>query len=250
MTAPTTETNLVNFAMQSWPQALALLAALFLCSLIGLERELRQKAAGLRTHTLVGLGAALFMVVSKYGFGDVTGQESVAFGPSRVAAQIVSGIGFIGGGLIFVRRDMVRGLTTAAVVWVSAAVGTACGAGLWLVGAFVTAAHFLVVYGYPPLLRRLSRFVSRTSQLQLRYTDGGGALRAILATATGHGFTVLHVSTERETQPDQGPGEPTSIRLTLNVQGKGDINELAAALSESGGVRSVRMGTAEPEEEV
>ena len=97
-----------------------LLLAMVLSAAIGLERGLRNKSAGLRTHTLVGVGAALFMLVSKYGFENVPG--NVSLDPSRVAAQIVSGIGFIGGGLIFVRRDAVRGLTTAAVVWVTAAV--------------------------------------------------------------------------------------------------------------------------------
>ena len=83
--------------------------AFVLSSLIGLEREVRQKAAGLRTHTLVGVGSALFVIVSKYGFTDVLDPNLTAFDPSRVAAQVVSGIGFIGGGLIFVRGDLVRG---------------------------------------------------------------------------------------------------------------------------------------------
>jgi putative Mg2+ transporter-C (MgtC) family protein len=87
--------------------------ALALSSVIGLERELRQKSAGLRTYAVVGTGVALFMLVSSYGFADTLGRN-VTFDPSRVAAQIVSGIGFIGGGLIFVRRDDVKGLTTAA----------------------------------------------------------------------------------------------------------------------------------------
>ena len=92
--------------------------------------ELRQRSAGPRTHTLVGVGAAAVMLVSKYGFGDVLANGQVVLDPSRVAAQIVSGIGFIGGGLIFVRQDAVRGLTTAAVVWITAAVGMAAGADL------------------------------------------------------------------------------------------------------------------------
>jgi putative Mg2+ transporter-C (MgtC) family protein len=94
--------------------------------LIGLEREIRHKSAGLRTHTLVGFAAALIMLVSKYGFGDVLAANIVVLDPSRVAAQIVTGIGFIGGGLIFVRRDSGRGLTTAAIVWLTTAVGMAC----------------------------------------------------------------------------------------------------------------------------
>ncbi|HET8560058.1 MAG TPA: MgtC/SapB family protein, partial [Marmoricola sp.] len=95
---------------QGWPQVADLFLALVLSTGIGLERELRQKSAGMRTHTLVGLGAALMMLVSKYGFTDVLG-NGVSLDPSRVAAQIVSGIGFIGGGLIFVHRGAVSGLT-------------------------------------------------------------------------------------------------------------------------------------------
>src|ERR1700754_1098646 len=117
---------------QGWPQIGELGAALVLCSLIGLERQLRQKSAGLRTHTLVGVGSALFMLISKYGFTDVLVRGEIVLDPSRVAAQIVSGIGFVGGGLIFVRRDVVRGLTTAATGWLTAAGGMACGGGLWL----------------------------------------------------------------------------------------------------------------------
>ena len=105
-----------------------LAVALGLASLIGLEREYRQKSVGLRTNALVGLGAALFMVISKYGFFDVL-EQGIRFDPSRIAAQVVTGIGFIGGGIIFVRRSDVRGLTTAAGVWLTAAVGMAARGG-------------------------------------------------------------------------------------------------------------------------
>ncbi|MGB8521113.1 MAG: MgtC/SapB family protein [Candidatus Tumulicola sp.] len=115
---------------QGWFQIADLGLALALSSLIGLEREHRQKSAGLRTYTLVGFAAALIMLVSKYGFSDVIENGRVVLDPSRVAAQIVTGIGFIGGGVIFMKRDVVRGLTTAAIVWLTAAVGMACGAGL------------------------------------------------------------------------------------------------------------------------
>ena len=108
---------------EGWRQAGELGLAFGLSAVIGLEREIRQKNAGLRTHILVGVGAALFMLVSKYGFTDVQARGLVVVDPSRVAAQIVSGVGFLGAGLIFVRRDAVRGLTTAAGIWVTAAVG-------------------------------------------------------------------------------------------------------------------------------
>ncbi|MFC6932417.1 MgtC/SapB family protein [Actinomadura yumaensis] len=174
---------------QGWTQLGELLLALVLSAAIGLERGLRNKSAGLRTHTLVGVGAALFMLVSKYGFDNVPGQN-VAFDPSRVAAQIVSGIGFIGGGLIFVRRDAVRGLTTAAVVWVTAAVGMAAGGGLPVLAVAVTAGHFLVVYGLSWLARSLplGRFRRPdTHRVRLVYRDGRGALRRTLMECTGRG---------------------------------------------------------------
>jgi len=112
---------------QSWVQLAELALAFILSASIGLEREIRQKSAGLRTYTLVGFSSALVMLVSKYGFTDILESGRVVLDPSRIAAQIVSGIGFIGGGLIFVRKDIVRGLTTAAIVWLTAAVGMACG---------------------------------------------------------------------------------------------------------------------------
>src|ERR1700742_5083242 len=100
--------------MSEWDLIWRLGLALALSASIGLDRELRQKSAGLRTYTLVGVGSALFMLISKYGFYDVLVPNEIVLDPSRVAAQIVSGSGFLGAGLIFVRRDSVRGLTTAA----------------------------------------------------------------------------------------------------------------------------------------
>ncbi|RJE22120.1 MgtC family, partial [Aspergillus sclerotialis] len=112
---------------QNWPQICQLLLSVGLSAIIGIERQLRHKSAGLRTNTLVGTGSALFMLMSKFGFGDVL-SHYVVLDPSRIAAQIVSGIGFVGGGIIFKQQSEVRGLTTAAAVWLTAAVGSACGA--------------------------------------------------------------------------------------------------------------------------
>lgn len=97
--------------------------------LIGSERKNRNKSAGIRTHVIVALGAALIMIVSKYGFMDVEKADA-----ARVAAQVVSGIGFLGAGVIFVRNNLVNGLTTAAGIWATAGVGLALGAGMYVVG--------------------------------------------------------------------------------------------------------------------
>src|ERR1700744_5472128 len=123
--------GLFGLTGQGWLQLEEPGLAFVLSALVGLEREIRQKSAGLRTYTLVGVSAALFMLISKYGFMNVLENGRVFVDPSRVAAQIVSGIGFIGGGVIFMRRDVVRGLTTAAAVWLTAAprMGRGAGAG-------------------------------------------------------------------------------------------------------------------------
>jgi len=115
---------------QGTKQFLELGSAFLPPAAIGLEREIRHKSAGLRTYTVVGTTAALFLLISKYGFSDVLQADRMALDPSRVAAQIVTGIGFIGAGLIFVESDRVTGLTTAATVWLVTGMGMACGAGL------------------------------------------------------------------------------------------------------------------------
>lgn len=117
-----------------WPQTLVRLAvAAGLGAVIGLERELDEKAAGLRTHMLVSMGSALFTMVGAYGFADIFSGNGrvVSYDPSRIAAQIVTGIGFLGAGVIFRQGFTVRGLTTAASLWVVAAIGMASGAGYW-----------------------------------------------------------------------------------------------------------------------
>jgi putative Mg2+ transporter-C (MgtC) family protein len=212
--------------------------ALLLSAAIGVEREIRQKSAGLRTYTLVGVGAALFMLVSKYAFTDVLIPNQVIADPSRVAAQIVSGIGFLGAGLIFVRRDAVRGLTTAAAVWVTAAVGAAAGGGLPLLAVLATAIYFLVALGFPVLTRHLPHSVSAVSTIRVRYPDGRGTLRDILRHVTERGFAVDELSTG---EVGQGvlDGGFRAVEVELQVHGRGTVHDLAASLSELPGVAAV-----------
>lgn len=108
-------------------------------AVIGYERKNRGKGAGIRTHTIVALASALMMIVSKYGFADLVDFPGVrGADPARIAAQVVSGVGFLGAGMIYFNRHLVKGLTTAAGVWATAGVGLAMGAGLYLVGMFAT----------------------------------------------------------------------------------------------------------------
>ncbi len=125
--------------MDFWDLCARLGCAALLGGAIGLERHWSDKAAGLRTHMLVSLGAALFMIVSAHGFDDVLSPSRVELDPSRVAAQVVSGIGFLGAGAILRRHEAVVGLTTAASIWAVAALGLAAGGGLYVAAAITTA---------------------------------------------------------------------------------------------------------------
>ncbi|CCY93342.1 MULTISPECIES: MgtC/SapB family protein [unclassified Phocaeicola] len=131
-----------------WDFALRLFVAGAMGVLIGLEREYRAKEAGYRTHFLVALGSALMMIVSQYGFMEVLKTDLIRVDPSRIAAQVVSGIGFIGAGTIILQKQIVRGLTTAAGIWATSGIGLAVGAGMYAIGI---AATFLVLLGLETL---------------------------------------------------------------------------------------------------
>lgn len=124
---------------------------------IGFERKLRLKEAGIRTHAIVAMGASLIMIVSKYGFSDIVNYDA-----SRVAAQIVSGIGFLGAGMIIYKREALRGLTTAAGIWTTAGIGMCIGSGLYLVAVVST---FVIILVQLLLHTRIKIFRSPESQL-------------------------------------------------------------------------------------
>ena len=137
--------------------------AAVLGGLIGLEREYRAKEAGFRTHFLVAMGSALFMIVSAYGFGEAMVSDLHRWDVSRVAAQVVSGIGFIGAGTIIFRKseNVVVGLTTAAGLWVTAAIGLACGGGLYVLSVGST---LLVLFGLEAFNFFLHKFDKRVKK--------------------------------------------------------------------------------------
>ncbi len=244
------------------PQLGELTLAFVLSALVGLEREVKQKSAGLRTYALVGVSAALFMIVSKHGFDTVLRPGLVVLDPSRVAAQVVSGIGFIGGGVIFMRRDVVRGLTTAASIWLTAALGMACGAGLPVLAVATTAGHFVIMLAFPRLVRRLPRWIGGrpqrvSTELRISYEDGRGLLRRILIVCTERRFAIDHVRIDRDqggaaeaaqdladvegVEPERAAGTGT-VGLYMQVKGKRPVSHLIAALADIDGVREV--GTA------
>jgi putative Mg2+ transporter-C (MgtC) family protein len=131
-----------------------LVLAAALGSVIGVERERLSWAAGLRTHMLVCVGSALIMIVSAFGFADILGTQNVVLDPSRMAAQVVSGIGFLGAGSILMRGEIVRGLTTAASLWSVAAIGLAVGGGMYTASIAATIIILIILAGIKPLERR------------------------------------------------------------------------------------------------
>lgn len=142
---------------------LRLFLSALLGSVIGFERERIEWAAGLRTHMLVCVGATLFMLVSAFGFADVLSNRNVILDPSRIAAQVVSGIGFLGAGTIIFRREVIRGLTTAASLWAVAAIGLSVGGGLYSAAISTTVLVLVILFGLKPIERRL--FASRRPQV-------------------------------------------------------------------------------------
>ncbi|MET3217214.1 UNVERIFIED_ORG: putative Mg2+ transporter-C (MgtC) family protein [Burkholderia territorii] len=159
-----------------------LLLAALLGSVIGLERERLNWAAGLRTHMLVCAGSALVMLVSTFGFEDVRG---VVLDPSRVAAQVVSGIGFLGAGSILLRGEVVRGLTTAASLWAVAGVGLAAGGGMVVASVGATAIVLAILAGVKPLERRF--IAQRQQRTLLLVAERGGLTLGTLHEALGPG---------------------------------------------------------------
>lgn len=160
---------------------LRLILAAALGSVIGFERERQSWAAGLRTHMLVCVSAALVMIVSQFGFSDVLGRPNVALDPSRIAAQVVSGIGFLGAGAILLRGEVIRGLTTAASVWSVAAVGLAVGAGLNTAAIAATIIILAILAGMKPIERRYIS-VRQRRRVSVRADRGSLTLDSLRAT--------------------------------------------------------------------
>jgi putative Mg2+ transporter-C (MgtC) family protein len=174
----------------------------------------------------------------------VLGLDNVSFDPSRVAAQIVSGIGFIGGGLIFVRRDAVRGLTTAATIWLTCAVGMACGGGLPVLALAVTALHFLVVRGYPLLTDRLVPGTAASAfELSMTYRTGTALLPQLMETCTRHGFRITQVRVDRL----PGQTDPAA-RVLLELEGSADTGRLTSELFQNEGVIDLAIASSADDE--
>jgi putative Mg2+ transporter-C (MgtC) family protein len=186
---------------------------------VGLERERLERAAGFRTHALVCLASALVMVVSIYGFPD-----SDALDPSRIAAQVVSGIGFLGAGVIIFRRNTVRGLTTAATLWSVSGVGLAVGAGLYIPATIGTLFMLLIQAGLRPVEAHFFGHEAQRQRLLIETHNASVLMSHIPAISARHGMRVQSLQFERDSD-----NQTDIVELTIRL---GKLDERFGVISD------------------
>ena len=219
----------------SWAEILGRVAlAAALGAVLGLERELRDREAGLRTHLLVSVGSALFTIVSAYGFKEflTSGANVVRADPTRIAAQIVTGIGFLGAGAIIRQGLAVRGLTTAATLWVVAAIGMASGAGYYSAAVITTGVALLALWPLRALAyRTVGRFRGDTGLLLVQLPAGQSPASVIDA---------IEAEARVETLEIRQEGDRRTLELTLDLPRAELAQKLVAKLADVDHVLEVR----------
>ncbi len=212
---------------------LRLLLAATLAGILGGERELTEQPAGFRTHILVGLGAALFAIISAYGFQSVVGAgpRQVRADPTRVASQIVVGIGFLGGGAIVKYGASIRGLTTAASLWVTAAVGTAVGLGVLLLGFVTTLITLVALVGLRPLRRIIRRRAAARDEFLVE-GDPSIDIQDLVTRLQGAGAQIMEVRVSDE-------GGERRVHLVVQPPADTSGSSLVAHLASAPNVRNV-----------
>lgn len=219
----------------SWPEVLGRLAlAAALGAILGFERELRDREAGLRTHLLVSLGSALFTIVSAYGFREflTSGGNVVRIDPTRIAAQIVTGIGFLGAGAIIRQGLSIRGLTTAATLWVVAAIGLAAGAGYYSAALIATAVALVALGPLRSVGYRLTRRFRGESGLLLVQLPAGQSPAGVI--------DAVDPEASIETIEVRQEGDRRTLELTVELPREEQARELVARVAEVDGVVAVR----------
>jgi putative Mg2+ transporter-C (MgtC) family protein len=196
---------------------------------VGIERERREHAAGMRTHAVVSVASALIMIVSAYGFPE---EGPYRVDPMRLSAQVVSGIGFLGAGVIIFRKNAIHGLTTAASVWAVAGIGLAVGGGMPITATIGTGFLLLIQAGLRPVKKRLFEDQVRQHHMLLSVSESKGVLKAIRKVATGKpGFELLSINFD-----DSSAGRAGLIQLSLEVDDPDDILMIVQQLQDIPGV--------------
>ncbi|MEV0290337.1 MgtC/SapB family protein [Kribbella sp. NPDC050820] len=222
--------------MSTLQVVLAVGVAALLGAVVGLEREVSGQHAGMRTHALVAMGAALFTLVGAYGFPDM--YRSINVDPMRVGAQIVSGIGFVGAGAILRDAGSVRGVTTAAALWTSAALGMACGAHLYIPAVIGTVMILTALTGLRLVKQHgVASFVGREHVVEAIYSRGHGTLGPILQAMENVGVSV------RAIQIDDEPHD-RHVTMTIKTRDIDPVREEIDALTERPEIRHLAVRTA------
>ena len=207
---------------------IALLLAVILCGVIGIERERRGRTAGLRTHLLVGVGSCLVMIVSIYGFPQIFGEKRDV---ARLAAQVITGVGFLGAGAIIHRNSGTKGLTTAATIWIVMAIGLACGS---LNFVLATASTLLIVCVLTVFRKFETRINKKTPVIILRCKSDEPIISLVLTTAQKYDCTISDLKSDLL---DDGTLEITFLAISKVDEFKS--NEFIAALETIEGVKQV-----------
>jgi putative Mg2+ transporter-C (MgtC) family protein len=209
-----------------------LLTGAFCGAIIGIERERKEWAAGMRTHMMVSVGATLYMIVSIYGFDEVLNHDNVSVDPSRIASQVVSGIGFIGAGtIIFLRQGVIRGLTTASGLWTVAGIGLAIGGGMYVAGVATTLIALVILWVLQPIesfVYRRSKWKSIIIMLKPN-SDYREALELILE---HHDISITGL--EVESQGEEG------MQLTIKSKVVNDLKKIIVILTNKKIIQSVK----------
>lgn len=225
----------MNHTNHTWEFILRLLLAGGLGAAIGLERKAHYKQAGLRTHFVVAIGSALMMIVSQYGFMGVVNGKTVIVDPSRIAAQVVSGIGFLGAGIIIFQRNAIRGLTTAAGVWTVAGIGLATGAGMYVLAIVCTA---LVLFGFIALRPVERKIFQNVQHITITADDRPGLIGKIGAALEILGVHIEQMSIDRTEEE----GDLVDIELYLRMQKQSTgAEKMKDFLTEIDGIKQIRF---------
>jgi putative Mg2+ transporter-C (MgtC) family protein len=214
-----------------------LLLAAALGALVGIEREASARGAGVRTHALVALGAALFTMAGAYGFSDISHPTA---DPARVAAQVAAGVGFIGAGAVLRHGVSVLGITTAATVWLAASIGVTAAAGGYAAALVATVLALLVLVALRSLKPLTSRLGRNHATIELEYTRGHGTLGPVLRALHSMEGKIQSLSVDDDDADASGDGT-RSVTLDLRVNDPSDLDELVDTLGRRPVVRRVRV---------
>ncbi len=230
--------ELFEATLGQWELLVRLLTACICGCIIGIERSFRQKEAGIRTHVILALGAALMMVVSKYGFNDIglMDMNSLRADASRIASNIVTGISFLGAGVIFVRGGSIKGLTTAAGIWATAGIGMAIGAGMYTIGISCTALMIIIQL----LLHKFMPFSENmeTNIISIKINEGAHTLDDITNQLTQAGMVVTGIRFKKQ---DNGI---TKAELTVRFsKSKESMNAVLDFISNNEAVQEFTLET-------